>query len=313
MSPWSRTSDVPPTGRRSPTRWLAGLVVFALALVSCTSVDNEDPPSTGDESAPSASTQGAAEELAEQAIGSDAEPTPPLQDLWFFTRMRTVGPSGDTADVVGAVLEELEGLAAEPITLTPALTFRPLPTLNARIDRVDGSPREGVRAIAGLFEVTEAAAALDVVDDGFGSALGVVASADGDVVHVTPGDQLSLDLFALQSLAAEELVLVDYAFGQTVPATDDAVVTEPVGDDLALLAERFADGRVAFGAPESDLDGDVAIVEGIPMQRLSTVPSPTPFGHWPSARSRRRSPRRPRGRSTRTPSPSHRRRWPRRW
>ena len=286
------SSPAPPgrtvhTGRRRHRPWwsqpaLTLLLILALVATSCT-FSAEDVAVDAEGEKPS-------ETADELAVG----PLAALQDLWILARMQAVSADGTTTDVLDAVVAELDPLADAAMPLVEELAFRPVAALAPRMVTATGAPRDSVEVVAGLLEVTEAGRATYDVDTGLpASTLAVIASAGPDDVHVTTGDLLGLDIFDLEALAGVDTVLVDHVFGQSrAPGTGQ--VETPTADPVALLAERWQDGRVIIGAPDGAPDDGpddaaddrpetaAALFVGVPLQRVDTLVA-TPVSWQPEA------------------------------
>lgn len=249
-------------------RWLAGLLAGALVLGACTS-DEAEPTSGADGTTEDEDTV----EPADPTAAEDDEPHLGVQDLWTITRMQAVAEDGTTTDVVVDVLEELRALAGEPVQLIDELAFRPLPDLAPMVVTATGEPRTDVEVTAGLLEVTGTPDPALVPDDGAPDlALTLLSTTvPGATTNVAPGDHLSLEIFGLEALAGHDVVLVDYAFGQSVPfALVDGEAPVEEADDtppLERLGRRWRNGQVRFGAPEEGPDNAVSLVTGVPLQR----------------------------------------------
>ena len=254
----------PPTPRTRPlTRgwrsFLALLLTVALVAAGCTSSDEESPDDA------------VAEKPDEPVDEGDVGPLAALQDLWILTRMQAVGEDGTTTDVLDAVVAELGTLAESAVPMVDDLAFRLVPALAPRMVSATGAPRDSVEVVAGLLEVTDAGRAACGIGGAVpASTLAVIASASPDDVHVTTGDLLGLDIFDLAALEGVDTVLVDHVFGQSQAPLAGQAET-PTDDPVALLAERWQDGRVVVGSPEQGPATAAALFVGVPLQRFDTL------------------------------------------
>lgn len=249
---------------------LAAILACTLLVTSCSGLTNLFSSDTPDPVEPAAAVE--VEEVEAETPSADGTPQA-LQDLWFITRMQAVDADGESTDVGIEVLNALKPLADEPVALNDELRFHPVPQLQPAIIRPTGEPRTEVEVVAGLFEAMPSAVERGVVDDGVRLSLGVIAGVAQGEIHVSAGDRLFLQLFDLPPLTEVDVVLVDYAFGHSLPPKD-GTAEEATGDQVALLAERFAAGRIAIGGPENAAEGEVAIFTGVPFQRDDSIIEP---------------------------------------
>lgn len=215
-----------------------------------------------------------------------------VQDMWVFTGMRRDDAGGQT-DFLAELIDAVQPDLGDPVPLAAVgMTFRPVPTLQARAATADGAPLPHVELRVGLLSD---GAALPGLDLPLPSGLGDVLFPHGRPVLITfatpridleprnlgAGDTITLDLSGLPGLAVDGL-RGDFLFGQLLPPTNPAledglnatqIFQRRWSSELAVFTGTGADATNEFRV-FTDVDlgagvqaGTLAVAQGGPLAR----------------------------------------------
>jgi hypothetical protein len=171
------------------------------------------------------------------------------QDFWIIEQWRRISRADPERDITADIITHLEADAnpADRVQLLQGVHFTPMNT-TLKPELLQPQPgsdtplsRTDIDLIAGLLEYDGKAA------------VAVLATPQQKASHgISFDDDLSLDLTFLDPsvLAPGDAVIVDYAFAQGIPSTDDP----DTEDGLTLLQARMADERIQYFGLER-LDG----------------------------------------------------------
>lgn len=163
------------------------------------------------------------------------------QDFWVFERWRRISHHDLERDITDDIITYLVGQAASEthIVLGDGVTFTPLSDLlkpqllQPEPATTERTPRADIHLVAGMLEYEGKAA------------VAVLATPKTDAARgISFDDELSIDLTFLGEhvLAVGDALLVDYAFAQGIPSSEDP----DTDNGLELLRARMAAQRINY-------------------------------------------------------------------
>ncbi len=231
---------------------LTGLLLSALMLGACTGADEPDEqreePTTDDAAEP-APDEPSTTQVAQLS-------TAHVQDLWLFEDLAVIDTEG-TREISNELFTWLESAVDEVVELPGGATLHIVDALDAGPLGPDEQPREDVDVVAGYLEFEDA------------RALAILGSAHEGAPPIGYQDRLDIDVTALESVEAGDVLTYHLAFLQTLPTNDPEQETNSNG--VEMLADRLEAGRYAYLGYRDDegqmqpgyIEGELApVVEG---------------------------------------------------
>jgi len=173
-----------------------------------------------------------------------------VQDLWVYESITALRPGQNPRELREELTAALGDDHLDASTdMTDDVTFHAAPALAPRIVDGAGEVRDDLDVVAGLLEHAGE------------RTLAVLATPHPDAtVNVATEDRVRLDLTLLgeELLAPGDAMVLDWAFLQGLPPTDDAAREAEEGlEGVELLAHRMGAERVRYAA--TDIDGEPAV------------------------------------------------------